>query len=80
MFSKADIKQIVEDSFIQNGIDMFDVQAIHEMDSLQYISVLIGIEDSIGRELPDSLMVRNVFEDMDGFFELLYFLIGDIIE
>ena len=43
MFSKADIKQIVEESFIQNGIDMFDVQAIHEMDSLQYISVLIGI-------------------------------------
>lgn len=80
MLTKENLVDITTKVFEHNGIDINDKQSIDTMDSLEYISILVGLEQEFDIEFPDSMLVRNMFEDMDGFYELLSFLLGDKCE
>lgn len=55
--------------FENYGIDPLNAEEVAEMDSLQYIGILIEIENTFQIELPDEYLENNMFEDMDSFFQ-----------
>lgn len=73
---KESLKQRVSSVFEINGLDINDLQSIEQMDSLEYISTLVGLEREFEIEFPDAMLIRNMFVDMEDFYELLDFLLG----
>ena len=53
--------------FEENGIDPSDNQQLIDIDSIQYISIIVEIEQCFGIILPDYLLSENKFIDFDGF-------------
>ncbi len=53
--------------FEENGIDPSDNQQLMDIDSIQYISIIVEIEQCFGIVLPDYLLSENKFIDFDGF-------------
>lgn len=53
--------------FEENGIDPSDNQQLRYIDSIQYISIIVEIEQCFGIVLPDYLLSENKFIDFDGF-------------
>lgn len=53
--------------FEENGIDPSDNQQLIDIDSIQYISIIVEIEQCFGIVLPDYLLSENKFIDFDGF-------------
>lgn len=77
MFTKQDIINEVENIFTLNGVDITDDTSVNNMDSLEYMSILIGLEEKFNIEFPDSVLVKNMFESMDDFYLLMGFLLED---
>ena len=76
MITELEMKRIVCDTFEENGIDINDQDAVKHIDSLAYISVLVSLEDKFKIEFPDSMLTKNIFENMDDFYLLLGWLLG----
>lgn len=76
MFTGLEMKQIVCHVFEENGIDINDQDAVENMDSLEYIATLVSLEEKFKIEFPDSMLTRNMFENMDDFYLLLGWLLG----
>lgn len=76
MITELEMKRIVCDTFEENGIDINDQDAVKHMDSLTYISTLVSLEDKFKIEFPDSMLTKNMFEDMNDFYLLLGWLLG----
>lgn len=74
---KESLKQRVSSVFEINGLDINDLQSIEQMDSLEYISTLVGLEREFEIEFPDAMLIKNMFVDMEEFYELLRFLLGN---
>lgn len=77
MLKKDDLVNIAAEIFNSYGIDLHDQQSIAEMDSLQYISILVEFEDKLEIVFPDALLINNIFVNMDDFYEMLVLLLGD---
>lgn len=76
MFTESEMKQIVRHVFEENGIDIDDKDAVENMDSLEYIATLVSLEEKFEIEFPDSMLTKNMFENMNDFYLLLGWLIG----
>lgn len=76
MITELEMKRIVCDTFEENGIDINDQDAVKHMDSLAYISTLVSLEDKFKIEFPDSMLTKNMFENMNDFYLLLGWLLG----
>lgn len=76
MFTESEMKQIVRHVFEENGIDIDDQDAVENMDSLEYIATLVSLEEKFEIEFPDSMLIKNMFENMNDFYLLLGWLIG----
>lgn len=76
MFTESEMKQIVRHVFEENGIDIDDQDAVENMDSLEYIATLVSLEEKFEIEFPDSMLTKNMFENMNDFYLLLGWLIG----
>ncbi len=80
MYTKENLREITTGIFEALGIDATDPEAIGQMDSLQYISALTELESIFDIVFPDAMLMQNTFEDMNGFYELLIFLLGNRYE
>lgn len=66
-----DIKSEVVRIFEENGVDASEVQNLIDIDSIQYISIVVEIEQYFGVVLPDFVLVQNEFSDFDGFIGIV---------
>lgn len=80
MYTKENLREITTGVFEALGIDATDPKDIGQMDSLQYISALTELESIFDIVFPDAMLMQNTFEDMNGFYELLIFLLGNRYE
>ena len=80
MFRKNDIKKRLSTIFEETGYDINDHVSIMEMDSLSYIGILIAIEETFNIEFPDTVLIKNMFYDIEGLCELIGFLLGEQYE
>ena len=76
MITELEMKRIVCDTFEENGIDIDDQDDVKHIDSLAYISTLVSLEDKFKIEFPDSMLTKNIFENMNDFYLLLGWLLG----
>ena len=76
MFTVEEMKQIVSQTFDENGIDVNDQSAVNSMDSLEYITILISLEEKFKIEFADSMLTRNMFENINDFYTLLGWMLG----
>lgn len=66
MKDKKEILHDIYDICIENGINVeFPDRLKDEVDSLQYISVLVAMENKFGIMFPDRVLETNMFEDLD---------------
>ena len=64
---KTEIRLIFED----NGVDTNDLNQIKEMDSLQYMTIIVEIEQKYHITLPDYFLDKNFMENYDTFVSAL---------
>lgn len=76
MFTHEEMKQIVSQTFEESGIDVNDQAAIDSIDSLEYITILVSLEEKFNIEFTDAMLTRNMFENMNDFYMLLGWLLG----
>lgn len=75
MYSRNDIKKMVSKVFDENGIDIDDFVMVQEMDSLQYMSIIISLEELFEIEFPDSILMTNIFDEEDRLIDLINVLL-----
>lgn len=80
MHSKMDVRNKLLMIFEENGINTVNEISLKDIDSLQYISILVSIEEELGIEFPDSVLTQNIMGDIDGLCELIVFLLGDRVQ
>lgn len=66
-----DFKQQIICIFNENGIDPLEQIQLKEIDSIQYISIIVEIEQLFGIVLPDFLLMRNEFVDFEAFINVV---------
>lgn len=59
------MKETLLDIMEQNGIEYEDDKLISKLDSIQYISAMVAIEEEFEIEIPEQYLVQNVFENLD---------------
>ncbi len=69
-------RKIVE-VLAENGVDAASDASLKEMDSLTYISAISELEECFQTDFPDSMLVRNMFINIDDMCELILFLTGN---
>ncbi len=75
MITKEEVTKRCETIFDAIGVNISDKELMGTLDSLQYISALVELETEFGIQFPDDVLVVNIFQDMDGFYELLMSLL-----
>ena len=80
MLTIDEIRDIVKSIFEENGIDVEDKEMINSMDSLEYISILVSLEEKFDIEFPDSFMEQNMFENMIDVYVLISWLLEEKYE
>ncbi len=63
MDRKSIIYNIIED----NGVELSDKTIMKEIDSIQYISIVVEIEQTFSTVLPDHLLSIGDFNNIDQF-------------
>lgn len=69
------IRSLMAKVLEENGVDINDSDSLNAMDSLQYISSLVSLEEKVEIELPDEILVHNIFTDLDKAIDLLCLLV-----
>ena len=62
--------------FEDNGIDVENQNIISEIDSLVYMTIIVEIEQIFNIDLPDTVLKENVFNDIDGFSNVIYQIVN----
>lgn len=65
------IKKDLERIFDENGVDSSDQQQLNDIDSIQYISIIVEIEQLFNIVLPDFVLSQNKFIDFDRFVSIV---------
>lgn len=63
------IREEIIKIFEENGVDVTDEQQLEDIDSVQYVSIVVDIEQLFGITLPDYVLEDNKFVDIDAFIE-----------
>ena len=71
------VKEIVLTIFEENGVNPTDKQALIDVDSVQYISIIVEIEQTLDIVMPDYILSQNEFVDIESFIDLLKNLYED---
>lgn len=70
--SNNNVEEKIKELCIGNGIDYDNISnCSNEIDSIQYISTLLAIEDEFEICFPDYVLENNVFEDIDGLITIV---------
>lgn len=73
---KSKIVKGIIDIFIENGINIEDRMVVTDIDSLVYMTIIVEIEQKFNIVLPDTVLSDNVFNDMDGFVNIIYQIVN----
>ena len=60
-----DIESKLIEIFNDYSIDIYNEQQVSDIDSIEYISLIIEIEDSFDIEIPDEFLDGNIFFNID---------------
>lgn len=71
-----DIKTEIERIFEENGINITDPDSLENIDSIQYVTIIVEIEQFFNITLPDYFLVDNALAD----FQKLINIVTDIYE
>ena len=71
-----DIKTEIERIFEENGINITDPDSLENIDSIQYVTIIVEIEQFFNITLPDYFLVDNALTD----FQKLINIVTDIYE
>ena len=63
-----EIKDKIQEIMDENGVEYEDGKIITELESIQFVSVMIALEDSFNITFPDEMMTPDRFI----YFEKLY--------
>lgn len=66
-----DIRSEIIRIFNENGVDSSDENQLISIDSVQYISIIVEIEQYFGIVLPDYIIAQNEFENFDRFINII---------
>lgn len=58
-----DIKIEIERIFEENGINIADAESLESIDSIQYVTIIVEIEQFFNIVLPDYFLIENSFAD-----------------
>ncbi len=58
------IKAEIERIFEENGVNITDATSLENIDSIQYITVIVEIEQFFNITLPDDYLVENELSDI----------------
>ena len=72
-----DIKDEIERIFEENGVDAQDKDQLMEIDSLQYMTIIVEIEQKYGIVFPDEYLERNMVEDFEKFVNTVVGLVDN---
>lgn len=70
------IKTEIERIFEENGINISDPDSLENIDSIQYVTIIVEIEQIFNITLPDYFLVNNALAD----FQKLINIVTDIYE
>lgn len=70
------IKTEIERIFEENGINITDPDSLDNIDSIQYVTIIVEIEQFFNITLPDYFLVNNALAD----FQKLINIVTDIYE
>lgn len=70
------IKTEIERIFDENGINITDPDSLENIDSIQYVTIIVEIEQFFNITLPDYFLVDNALAD----FQKLINIVTDIYE
>lgn len=70
------IKTEIERIFEENGINITDPDSLENIDSIQYVTIIVEIEQFFNITLPDYFLVDNALAD----FQKLINIVTDIYE
>lgn len=65
------IKKDIMCIFEENGVDVNDPNMLEQIDSLQYITIIVEVEQLLDIALPDFVISSNAFKDFDGFLNIV---------
>lgn len=72
MNDKKEILQRIYEICAENGINVECPERLQEeVDSLQYISVLVAMEKYFGIMFPDHVLEKNMFENLDELVDVI---------
>lgn len=75
--NRNDLINIIADILEENGVNIDDTNSLVEMDSLQYVSVLVAIEEKLNVELPEAVLSTNIFSELDHVIDIIGFVLGE---
>ncbi len=61
-----------------NGVEYEDNVLVTEIDSIQYMSLMVEIEEEFEIEFPDMFLGENIFENFDRLCEIVFGLVGEV--
>ena len=75
--NRNDLMNIIIEILEENSVSFSDESSQIEMDSLQYISVLVAIEEKLNIELPVAVLSTNIFSNLDNAISIIGFVLGE---
>ena len=74
--NKTEIKEKLKTVFLENGLDIPENEedTILELDSLQFIALVVGVENAFDIQIPDDYLSNEVLSSFGDFCELLILL------
>lgn len=66
-----DIRSEIIRIFEENGLNVASTQELENVDSIQYVSIIVEIEQLLNIAVPDFLLGMNAFKDFDGFVNVI---------
>ena len=69
-----DILDILKSIFNDYGVDIDDQDYLYSIDSVQYMAILVEIENQFGISFPDEFLSEDIFTDIESVVKLIQYL------
>ncbi|NLC19991.1 MAG: acyl carrier protein [Clostridiales bacterium] len=73
---KEYIKEKLTSIMSQNGLCLLNEEELLEIDSVQFITIILDIEEAFQIEIPDDKLIIDELKSLDDFCNLIYSLLN----
>lgn len=74
--NKEYIKEKLTSIMSQNGLCLLNEEELLEIDSVQFITIILDIEEAFQIEIPDDKLIIDELKSLDDFCNLIYSLLN----